>query len=100
MPLEISDFPDEVQEAFFIYNYLEDKWEGMSGSYMGKHWGSVHIFFDMFKVRNKNTVLFFMKTIERHNVALRAEESNRERKARERKAKAGSNKNYTHNVRG
>ena len=36
IPVEISDFPDTVQLAFKVYNYLPDQWEGMNGIYLGK----------------------------------------------------------------
>lgn len=36
IPVEISDFPDLVQIAFRVYSYLQDIWEGMSGTYLGK----------------------------------------------------------------
>ena len=38
MPLEPSAFPEEVQVAFFIFSLLSDRWEGMSGTYLGKNW--------------------------------------------------------------
>ena len=44
MPLEPSEFPEEVQVAFFIYEFLEDHWEGMSGTYLGKHWNNLNIY--------------------------------------------------------
>ena len=31
MPLETLDFPSEVQVAFFIFGFLEDNWDGMTG---------------------------------------------------------------------
>ena len=73
MPLEASVFPDEVQVAFFVYNYLSDVWEGMSGSYMGKNWGPLQTYFDLFKIKDQKTVLYFMKMYEREIVKDRAE---------------------------
>lgn len=37
IPVELDDFPTEVQQAFSIYAKLRDDWDGMSGTYMGKH---------------------------------------------------------------
>jgi hypothetical protein len=37
IPVELDDFPTEVQQAFSIYGKLRDDWDGMSGTYMGKH---------------------------------------------------------------
>lgn len=99
MPLTESDFPDEVQVAFFMFNLLSDVWEGMSGSYMGKDWGGCSLLFDTYKVDNPREVLYFMKTYERILMNYRYEEAEKRRKAEERKAKSGG-KNYTHNVKG
>jgi len=78
MPLEISDFPSEVQVAFFIFSYLEDRFEGMSGQYMGKSWNNLQYLFELFDVEDK---------------------AERKRKAEERKSASGG-KQYTHNVKG
>ena len=100
MPLEVSDFPEEVQEAFFMYSFLEDNWDGMSGSYMGKVWSSLDTYLRIYPVSNESVVVFFMKQIEYLIVRYRAEESNKKRKASEKRSAGGEGKNYTHNVRG
>ena len=99
MPLELSEFPDEVQEAFFIFGLLSDHWDGASGAYMGKFWNEIEYILNLYSVEDKKTVYFFTKKIEAIVVTLKAKESERKRKAEEQKAKTG-NKNYTHNVRG
>jgi hypothetical protein len=87
MPLDSSDFPEEVQVAFFIFSLLSDNWDGMSGTYLGKDW--------------TQCTLFFMKLYENIIVSYKSEEAEKKRKAEERKAKsAGGGKQYTHNVRG
>ena len=60
MPLDSSDFPYEVQVAFFISNYLEDIWDGMSGSYLGKRYGSVEYLFKIYNVEQPEIVLYFI----------------------------------------
>ena len=101
MPLDSSDFPYEVQVAFFIFGFLEDVWEGMSGSYLGKEWSNIEFLFDLFDIQERRTVLYFIKLWENVLVNYRAEKSERKRKAEERKRKsAGGGKNYTHNVKG
>lgn len=101
MPLDSSDFPEEVQVAFFIFSLLPDYWEGMSGTYMGKVWGGVDYLFNLYEIDNVKTIFFFMKLYEGIIIKHRAEESDRKRKAEERKSKsAGGGKTYTHNVRG
>lgn len=99
MPLELSDFPEEVQVAFFMFSLLPDYWEGMSGTYMGKHWNGVEYFFNVYEVDNPKTILYIMKLYERTIVEYRADKAEKKRKAEERKAASGG-KNFTHNVKG
>ena len=100
MPLSLSDFPEEVQVAFFVFSFLPDYWEGMSGTYMGKHWSGVDYIFELYEIENPKIVLYFMKLYENVLVNHRSEEADRKRKAEERKSKSGGGKNYTHNVKG
>ena len=48
MPLELSELPEEVQVAFFMFSLLPDHWEGMSGTYMGKYWDGLDYFFKLY----------------------------------------------------
>ena len=50
MPLELSEFPDEVQEAFFIFGLLSDHWDGASGAYMGKFWNEIEYILNLYGV--------------------------------------------------
>lgn len=100
MPLEPSDFPEEVQVAFFMFSLLPDHWEGMSGTYMGKYWDGIDYFFKLYDIENPRTILYIMKLYENAIVSYRSEQAEKKRKAEERKAKAGGGKNYTHNVKG
>lgn len=36
IPVELDDFPIEVQQAFNVYRMLRDEWDTMSGIYLGK----------------------------------------------------------------
>jgi hypothetical protein len=36
IPVELDDFPIEVQQAFGVYRMLRDEWDSMSGVYLGK----------------------------------------------------------------
>ena len=99
MPLTESDFPAEVQVAFFMFNLLSDVWEGMSATYCGKDWSHCSQLFDIYEIDEPKATMYFMKLYERILMNHRAEEAERKRKAEERKAKSGG-KNYTHNVQG
>ena len=102
MPLDLSDLPEEVQVAFFMFSLLPDHWEGMSGTYMGKYWDGVDYFFKLYNVDDPKTIFYIMKLYEGELVAHRAEKAEEKRKAEERKAKkaGGGGKHYTHNVQG
>ena len=101
MPLASSDFPEEVQVAFFIFSVMTDRWEGMSGMYLGKDWNNLDYIFKVYKVSDIKTIFFFLKIYENIVVGYKAEQADKKRKAEERKAKsAGGGKNYTHNVTG
>lgn len=100
MPLEPSDFPVEVQVAFFIFGFLEDDWDGASGSYLGKKWSNIEYLFKLYNVDEPKTVIYIMKMYENTTVNYRAEKAEQKRKAEERKRSAGSGQNFTHNVKG
>jgi hypothetical protein len=36
VPVELEDFPIEMQQAFSVYRMLRDEWDSMSGVYLGK----------------------------------------------------------------
>jgi len=99
MPLDPSDFPVEVQTAFFIFGFLEDVWDGMSGSYFGKRWDTVEYFFKVYEVQEPKTILYIMKMYEGIIIDTRAQNADKKRKADERKSASGG-KNFTHNVKG
>ncbi len=99
MPLETSDFPSEVQVAFFIFGFLEDNWEGMSGTYLGKKWNNLEYLFRLYQVQEQTTILYIMKLWENILVEYKAQKAEKKKKADERKS-AGGGKNFTHNVKG
>ena len=64
MPVEPSAFPEEVQVAFFIYGHLSDRWDGTSGTYLGKDWTNVELFLKLYDVEDPKTIIFFMRLYE------------------------------------
>tara|TARA_Y100000817_G_scaffold241982_1_gene193909 strand:+ start:157 stop:447 length:291 start_codon:yes stop_codon:yes gene_type:complete len=96
MPLDRSGFPEEVQVAFFISDQISDRWEGMSGSYMGKNWIEVEPLFKLYKIDNPKEILGFMQVYDMYLMKRRFEDAERRRKVKE----APAGKNYTHNVKG
>ena len=101
MPLNPSDFPMEVQVAFFIFGFLDDNWDTMSGTYLGKNWGTIEYLFNLYEVQEPRIILYLLKLYEGLVVDYKAKKAEQKRKAEERKQKASSGgKQYTHNVRG
>ena len=84
----------------FVYSYLSDVWDGMSGTYLGKNWSHIDTLFKLFEIDDPKIVLYFMKMYEGIVINSRAEEAERKRKAEDRKRQQASGKNYTHNVKG
>jgi hypothetical protein len=50
VPVEFDDFPVEVQSAFELYQVLQDVWEGMSGTYMGKNMAGINDLFNIYQI--------------------------------------------------
>lgn len=47
IPIEFSDFPQEVQLLLLIYRMLRDDWDYMNGNYIGKDMSNI---FDILKI--------------------------------------------------
>jgi len=89
MPPTPEDYPMEVQVAFLLHDLLPDRWDGMSGSYMGKDYSALGTLLDTWKVKDRKTCIFFIKHIEARNLSNINAKLERKRKANENKAKAG-----------
>lgn len=100
MPLDTSDFPYEVQVAFFIFSLLADRWDGSSGSYLGKDWCNLEHIFRAYSVEEPKVIIYLIKIIENTYIEQRADELHNQRKAEERKTQQASGKTFTHNVKG
>ncbi len=102
MPLDTSTFPAEVQVAFFIFGLLSDRWEGMSGSYLGKDWTNLEYIFKLHEIEpiERPVIFHIMKIYENIIVDYKFKEAEKKRKAEERRANSARGKTYTHNVRG
>ena len=54
IPVEMEDFPEEVQEAIAIYYKLRDEWDTMNGVYMGKSYVGLRDILDIMEVPLKD----------------------------------------------
>jgi len=50
IPVEMDDFPDEVQEAVNVYYKLRDEWDTMNGVYMGKSYVGLRDILDILEI--------------------------------------------------
>lgn len=91
-PLEIHHFPLEVQQAFVIHSMLPDRWDGMSGTYLGKDWASLQVMLNIFNVEHERDVVVFLKYIENFNMQKVNAKAEKERKAREKPSLAPGTK--------
>lgn len=88
MPPELGSFPLEIQEAFVIHAMLPDRWDGASGSYMGKDWAPLNDLLNIQEVTDKKTTCYFLKHIEScHTININGE-LKRKQDASKRRAKS------------
>jgi hypothetical protein len=67
IPLELSDFPELVQQCFVMYGILSDNWDSMGGNYLGKDYSIVFKLFDIYQVSDSSEKLLsldFMQHID------------------------------------
>ena len=67
IPVEMEDFPIEIQQVLNIYFKLRDEWDGMSGSYMGKSYAGLGDILDIHGIEraDKEYVLDWLTIIDR-----------------------------------
>lgn len=58
IPVEIDDFPQEVQQAIAVYYRLRDEWDTMNGVYLGKSYTGLGEIFDIFEIEREDRKLF------------------------------------------
>lgn len=58
IPIELDDLPIEVQSAYYVYSYLQDIWEGMSGTYMGKSMSGIIDIFTLLEIEKDEQKLY------------------------------------------
>lgn len=64
IPPRFEDLLVEAQEAWQIYQSLQDIWEGMSGTFMGKNKAGMFDLFRVYEVENVREVMSLVSTIE------------------------------------
>lgn len=70
VPIEFEDFPLEVQEAYQVYNTLNDNWEGMSGSYLGKNYAGIKDIMEILGIEDKAICLQLIQLLDSARIKL------------------------------
>lgn len=63
IPVEFSDLPYEVQQAYHLFSYLPDRIDSFSGTYLGKDMSGISDIMDILYIEDKYHVLFFLKIL-------------------------------------
>ena len=65
MPIDPSILSLEAQQALVLLNSLPDKWEGMSGSWMGKDYSGLSAIMDIYEIEDRRSVFELLQQCER-----------------------------------
>lgn len=66
VPVEMDDFPFEVQKAWEIYSYLPDKIDTFNGNYFGKAIEHIATLMDLFEVHDKRLCLTIVTLFDKY----------------------------------
>lgn len=62
IPLDISDFSEDVQTVFEMYSMLPDNWDGFGGNYLGKDTSNIFRIFNLYGIDEKD-IIFYLRMI-------------------------------------
>jgi hypothetical protein len=58
IPVEMDDFPVEIQQVFSIYFLMSDIWDGMSGTYQGKNTSIVFELLNIYDIPHEDRLIY------------------------------------------
>lgn len=64
MPLDPAFLDVNAQYALILLNTLPDKWEGMSGSWMGKDYSGLSAIMDIYEIDDRRNVFELLQIAE------------------------------------
>jgi hypothetical protein len=64
IPKDPSAFSLEAQQALIMLNVLPDKWEGMSGTWLGKEYAGLLDIMELYQIDDKKQVFELLKVCE------------------------------------
>lgn len=65
MPKDPSTLSFEVQQALLLLNVLPDKWEGMSGTWLGKDYAGLDAILNIYEIENARVVFELLQVAEK-----------------------------------
>lgn len=65
MPKDPGFLPFDVQMALIVFNVLPDRFEGMSGTWMGKDLSALDVIFKIYDIVDKKSVFEYLLLIQR-----------------------------------
>lgn len=68
IPHDFSDLVWELQEAFQIYNALQDNWDYMGGNYIGKNFNYIETVFKIYEIPPELHKIYFELLMQIDNV--------------------------------
>ena len=64
VPKDLEDLPLSFQSFIAVFSYLPDKYDGMSGTYLGKDLSPLDTILDIFEVKDKQLAIRTIKVLE------------------------------------
>jgi hypothetical protein len=92
IPIEVTDFPPQVQEVIKVFNHLPDRWDSLSGTYFGKDYSILPFLIKVFGVEDVETMFLVLTIAESSLSEIYSNEIKMKRKAKE-KAKPSTPNN-------
>ncbi len=64
IPVELGDMPLDVQEAYAIYCMLQDNWDTMNGTYIGKNYSGLIDILELYEVDDKKSTFSIIRKLD------------------------------------
>lgn len=65
IPVEFEDLNSDVQYAITVYNMLQDNWDNMAGTYLGKNMSGILDIFTIMGVEDSKACFFIIGILDR-----------------------------------
>ncbi len=64
IPVEFEDLNLDTQEAFGIYQMLQDNWDTMNGNYVGKNYSGLLDILELYEIEDKQLTFTLIRKID------------------------------------